>query len=95
MKHLPDSVVMKHTAARTEEHFSAGGVVFRTDQGQLQVVLCGRDVPAICLSGYSGARYEQRAREVGVDRMLEKPCLPDQLAQVAMEIAGRGRISPG
>jgi CheY-like chemotaxis protein len=53
-----------------------------------------RNVPAICLSGYSGARYEQRAREVGCDRMLEKPCLPDQLAQVAKEVAGRGRISP-
>jgi CheY-like chemotaxis protein len=51
-----------------------------------------RDVPAICLSGYSGVRHEQRAREVGCDRMLEKPCLPDQLAQVAKEMAQRGRL---
>ena len=50
-----------------------------------------RDVPAICLSGYSGDRHEQRAREVGCDRMLEKPCLPDQLAEIAREMAKRGR----
>jgi two-component system, cell cycle response regulator DivK len=50
-----------------------------------------RNVPVICLSGYSGSRYEQRAREVGCDRVLEKPCLPDQLAEVAQEMAARGR----
>ena len=33
-------------------------------------------VPVICLSGYSGDALEPRAREVGCDRMLEKPCLP-------------------
>ena len=52
-----------------------------------------RHVPAICLSGYSGMNHEERAREVGCDRMLEKPCLPDRLAQVAREVAERGRAS--
>ena len=50
-------------------------------------------VPVICLSGYSGETLGPRAREVGCDRMLEKPCLPDQLAQVAREVAARGRAS--
>ena len=50
-----------------------------------------RHVPVICLSGYSGETLEPRAREVGCDRMLEKPCLPDHLAQVAREMAARGR----
>ena len=50
-------------------------------------------VPVICLSGYSNETLAPRAREVGCDRMLEKPCLPDQLAQVAREVAARGRVS--
>ena len=52
-----------------------------------------RHVPVICLSGYSEDVLEPRAREVGCDRMLEKPCLPDRLAQVAAEMATRGRAS--
>jgi two-component system, cell cycle response regulator DivK len=52
-----------------------------------------RHVPVICLSGYSGETLAPRAQEVGCDRMLEKPCLPDQLAQVAREMAARGRAS--
>jgi CheY-like chemotaxis protein len=52
-----------------------------------------RDVPTICLSGYSGDRHEQRAREVGCDRLLVKPCLPDALLQTAREMAKTGRLS--
>ena len=44
------------------------------------------NVPVICLSGYDGAAYEERAREVGVDRVLSKPCLPDELARAADEV---------
>ena len=54
-----------------------------------------RHVPVICLSGYAEETLEPRAREVGCDRMLEKPCLPDRLAQVAREMAARGRASQG
>jgi two-component system cell cycle response regulator DivK len=50
-----------------------------------------RHVPVICLSGYGGNRHERRAREVGCDRVLEKPCVPDMLAQTARELAERGR----
>jgi CheY-like chemotaxis protein len=49
------------------------------------------NVPVICLSGYAGHTHEQRAREVGCDRILEKPCLPDVLAETAREMAVVGR----
>jgi DNA-binding response OmpR family regulator len=40
-------------------------------------------VPVICLSGYSDDAHEQRALDAGADRVLQKPCLPDRLAQAA------------
>jgi CheY-like chemotaxis protein len=51
------------------------------------------DVPVICLSGFDGKAHEERAREAGVDRVLSKPCLPDELARAAAEVVGtrRGR----
>jgi DNA-binding response OmpR family regulator len=45
-----------------------------------------RQVPVICLSGHGGRAHEQRAREVGCDRVLEKPCLPEALARTASEL---------
>lgn len=45
-----------------------------------------RDVPVISLSGYGGSAHERRAREAGCDRVLEKPCLPDALAQAALDV---------
>ena len=49
-----------------------------------------RDVPVIALSGYSGAEYASRAREAGSDLVLQKPCLPDELAR-AVESAAKSR----
>jgi two-component system cell cycle response regulator DivK len=48
-------------------------------------------VPVICLSGYGGRDHERRAREVGCDRVLEKPCLPDLLARTAHEMVQSAR----
>ena len=45
-----------------------------------------RDPPIICLSGYGGEAYEDRARAAGCDRLLLKPCMPDALADVAAEV---------
>ncbi len=45
-----------------------------------------REIPIICLSGYGGFAHEQRARAAGCDRILQKPCMPDTLAEVAAEL---------
>ena len=45
-----------------------------------------RDVPVICLSGYGGWRHEQGAQAIGCNRVLEKPCMPDKLAETAREL---------
>ena len=49
-----------------------------------------RHVPVIALSGFSGAEYESRARAAGLNVVLQKPCLPDDLAR-AVESASRNR----
>jgi CheY-like chemotaxis protein len=42
-------------------------------------------IPIICLSGYGGYEHEQRARAAGCDRILQKPCMPDELAAIVSE----------
>jgi CheY-like chemotaxis protein len=54
-----------------------------------------RNVPVICLSGYVGSGHEQQAQASGCDCVLEKPCLPDKLAQTARDLIDRGRSAPG
>lgn len=44
-----------------------------------------RAIPVICLSGYGGHEYEERALAAGCDRILQKPCMPDALAEVVSE----------
>lgn len=46
------------------------------------------NVPVICLSGYGGYAHEQRAREVGCALLLQKPCLPDTLANAVADVLG-------
>ena len=44
----------------------------------------------IALSGYSAGELEKRARALGAERVLQKPCLPDDLAEaVAGAASGR------
>lgn len=43
-------------------------------------------IPMICLSGYGGHAHEQRARKAGCDRILQKPCMPDKLAEIVAEL---------
>jgi CheY-like chemotaxis protein len=43
-------------------------------------------VPIICLSGYGGHAHERRATEAGCNRVLQKPCMPDDLARATMEL---------
>jgi chemosensory pili system protein ChpA (sensor histidine kinase/response regulator) len=49
-----------------------------------------RDVAVIALSGFSGGAHKARALAAGVDEVLQKPCLPDALAQ-AVGSAARSR----
>jgi CheY-like chemotaxis protein len=44
-----------------------------------------RAIPVICLSGYGGHEHEERALAAGCDRILQKPCMPDALAEVVSE----------
>ena len=46
-----------------------------------------RTVPIIALSGFSGAEHEERARKAGSSLVLQKPCLPDDLARAVEEAA--------
>jgi CheY-like chemotaxis protein len=48
-----------------------------------------RAIPIVCLSGYGGLAHEQRARAAGCDRILQKPCMPDALADIASELIRR------
>jgi two-component system CheB/CheR fusion protein len=45
-----------------------------------------RGIPIVCLSGYGGAAHEQRARAAGCDHVLQKPFMPDALADLATEL---------
>jgi CheY-like chemotaxis protein len=60
---------------------------------QMRVNESTRRVPTICLSGHSGDRHEQRAKEVGCDCVLVKPCMPDMLFKTAQEMLRTGRPS--
>ena len=44
-----------------------------------------RQTPVICLSGYGGHPFEAQADAAGC-RLLQKPCLPDVLAQAAEDL---------
>lgn len=50
-------------------------------------------VPVICLSGYGGHAHEERAKEVGCDRLLQKPCLPDTLTNAVAAVLSAPRPS--
>ena len=44
-----------------------------------------QSIPIICLSGYGGTEHEERARAAGCDRILLKPCMPDELAAIVTD----------
>jgi CheY-like chemotaxis protein len=51
-------------------------------------------VPIVCLSGFGGLAYEERAHAAGCDRIIQKPCLPDELVEVISKLLGdRGHRS--
>ena len=46
-------------------------------------------VGIIALSGYSSPDHEASARAAGAEVILQKPCLPDQLAEAVAQLASR------
>jgi two-component system, cell cycle response regulator DivK len=44
-----------------------------------------QSIPIICLSGYGGHEHEERARAAGCNRILQKPCMPDELAAIVSD----------
>ena len=51
-------------------------------------------VPVLCLSGYSDDVHEKRAIAAGANRVLQKPCLPDRLAEIAATLLRDGASGP-
>ncbi|HSC27890.1 MAG TPA: response regulator [Vicinamibacterales bacterium] len=47
-----------------------------------------RSIPVVCLSGHGGDVHEERARGAGA-RLIQKPCLPDALADTIIELLRR------
>ena len=45
-------------------------------------------IPIICLSGYADPETSTAVAESGIDRMLVKPCMPDDLLAHAEELLG-------
>lgn len=45
-------------------------------------------VPIICLSGFESSTHEAKALAAGCDRLLQKPCMPDALAEVIAGVLG-------
>jgi CheY-like chemotaxis protein len=52
-----------------------------------------KDVPVIALSGFSGADHEEKARAAGANLVLQKPCLPDELARAIADAARSRKLS--
>ena len=48
------------------------------------------DIPIVAVSAYAFGREPQRAREVGADLCLSKPCLPPQVARVVRAMIAAG-----
>lgn len=46
-------------------------------------------IPIICLSGYADPETSEAVAASGIDRMLVKPCMPDDLLAHAAELVGR------
>ena len=46
-------------------------------------------IPIICLSGYADPETSEAVTASGIDKMLVKPCLPDDLLAHAEDLIGR------
>ena len=84
-------ILRDHTPALVITDLSLPGIDGFEFVARMRAQPSSRQVPVICLSGFDGTAHEERARQVGVDRVLSKPCLPDELARAADEILRQRR----
>lgn len=45
-----------------------------------------RGIPILCLSGYSDSETSEAAAASGIDRLVAKPCMPDELIAHALDL---------
>lgn len=50
-----------------------------------------KGIPILCLSGYSDSDTSDAATASGIDRLVAKPCLPDDLLAHAHDLLKTGR----
>ena len=50
-----------------------------------------RGIPILCLSGYSDSDTSDAAAASGIDRLVAKPCMPDDLIAHAFDLLKPGR----
>lgn len=48
-------------------------------------------IAVLCLSGFGGDVHDERARQAGCNRVVQKPCLPDVLAAAIVEMVDEQR----
>jgi CheY-like chemotaxis protein len=80
------AVMQEHRPSLVITDFSLPGIDGFELIRRIRSTPATQNLPTICLSGYGGRAHEARAREVGCDRVLEKPCPPDVLLRIAEEI---------
>jgi two-component system cell cycle response regulator DivK len=80
------AVMQEHRPSLVITDFSLPGIDGFELIRRIRSTPATQNLPTICLSGYGGRAHEARAREVGCDRVLEKPCPPDLLLRIAEEV---------
>lgn len=58
---------------------------------QLRRIDATSRIPIVSLSGHSGRAHEDRARDAGCDRIVQKPCLPDALVDTLTHLLDEAR----
>jgi CheY-like chemotaxis protein len=54
-----------------------------------------RDIPILMLTAHVFSEYQTRARDVGADGFIAKPCLPDELVREVTDALDRWQSARG
>jgi CheY-like chemotaxis protein len=47
------------------------------------------DTPVLTISAFTGSEYNEGAEQSGANRVLSKPCLPDEVLKAVREVVGK------